>query len=142
MRTIIFKAKRIDTGAWVTGFYVCLKDPMHKREKHFIYEGYAESECLDTDEEQWSPDKVEVDPATVCQYTGEEDNTGECIFEGDIVEFNYYRKKRKGYVSYGLFGFIVENNLDIRNNLLHAMVMYQHACVIGNIHDNPEMVVK
>jgi len=66
MREILFKAKRLDNGAWVEGSLITYKD------------GTAFICC-----EDYIPDvlnKYEVDPSTVCQYTGLTDKNGKKIF--------------------------------------------------------------
>lgn len=55
-REILFKAKRLDNGDWVDGFYCCIGPA--GQEKHYIIPAYASAFY-----------GVEVDPATVCQYT-------------------------------------------------------------------------
>lgn len=51
----ICKAKRKDNNEWVEGYYVCLNG-----DRHFIYTGYAETDCG-----TYYPDCHEVIPETV-----------------------------------------------------------------------------
>lgn len=82
-----------------------------------------------------------INPSTVGQYTGLTDKNGEKIFEGDIVDFNI----RGDDESYGVVKYSVEetefylayDNLTLglgRNNYSWELE------VIGNIHDNPELL--
>jgi uncharacterized phage protein (TIGR01671 family) len=77
MREILFKAKRLSDGAWVEGYYI---GPVGVLDVHEI--------C---DIHDITGSRVEVDPSTVCQYTGLTDKNGKKIFEGDIVKTKYGR---------------------------------------------------
>lgn len=72
MREILFKAKRLDNGKWVEGSLLVYLDG-----DRFICCDNGVPDCLY---------KYEVDPATVCQYTGLTDKNGVNIFEGDICK--------------------------------------------------------
>lgn len=75
----LFKGKRKDNKEWVEGYYVRLYD-LKGHISHRIYIGFAETECGEL-----SPRWYEVDPDTLCEYSGETDSFGNQIFEGDIV---------------------------------------------------------
>lgn len=83
---------------------------------------------------------VEVIPETVSQYTGLTDKNGKKIFEGDIIERFWLGKKYIYRIDYDKYiaSFIGK---DIYG--LNFTTFDYDACefeVIGNIHDNPELL--
>ena len=99
----LFRAKRTDTGEWVEG--------------HLITDETDDSKCfigyvIGTDEDgiPHDLDVAQVEPSTICQYTGLSDNDGELIFENDIVDFLGHR----GIVKFecGSFGIAYEKHID------------------------------
>lgn len=63
MREILFKAKRKDNGEWVEGYYRADPD----LNMHFIcgWDYYLSENGLERE-----PFEYEIDPDTLCQYTG------------------------------------------------------------------------
>lgn len=137
MREILFRGKREDTGEWVCGFYVVLNNIEHR-----IYDGYAETDCGD-----YYPDAYSVDPVTVGQYTGLTDKNGKRIFEGDIVQYPIEQGNHRGTNLHKVifehrggsayFG-IVMNAIETWQFCLSVPSKLME--VIGNIHDNPELM--
>lgn len=141
MREILFRGKRIDNGEWCIGFYCQVADESDggARVKHVI--------VVPTFKTQIGFLMYEVDPSTIEQYTGLTDKNDKKIFEGDIVKYySSYSKKLTGesaVVCYGNFNctcckgvygwsFGRHEEGDIRNHMNYV--------VIGNIHDNPELL--
>lgn len=74
-KEILFKAKRISDGKWADGFYCCIGPA--GQEKHYIIPAYASAFY-----------GIEVDPYTVCKYTGLTDSDGKRVFDGDVLKFH------------------------------------------------------
>ena len=123
MRQILFKAKRLDNGECVDGFYCCIGPA--GQEKHYIIPEYASAFY-----------GVEVDPSTVCQYTGLTDKNGKKIFEGDIVrrETAYYGK-RNVYDEPVVWEDDIENDSFGEPYTSGYCIHGGNWEVIGNIHD-------
>ena len=73
MRDILFKAKRVDNGAWVEGYLF----------KSFTGVPYI---MVQFDHILNLCESYEVDENTICQYTGLTDENKDKIWENDIVE--------------------------------------------------------
>lgn len=76
MRTIKFKAKRLDNGEWVSG------DLSHSLVGKLNILGFVEEE----DGRMGFTGAYPIDPKTVCQFTGMKDREGNDIYEGDVLD--------------------------------------------------------
>lgn len=85
---------------------------------------------------QWEPSEHQVDTSTVGQYTGLTDKNGRKIFEGDIVVGNL------GTFAVGWSKetscFVTGENRRSRPCMNFGTMQYYE--VVGNIHDNPELL--
>ena len=72
MREILYKGKSIKTGQWIHGYF------FKTGEQCYILWGTKND----------IPNMIEVDPKTVCQYTGKNDKNGNKIFD------TYFNSKR------------------------------------------------
>ena len=138
MRKILFRGKRVGNGEWIYGYYVPVCFGRFPCKPAIV----PEPDGI------WEP--IAVKPETIGQYTGLTDKNGKKIFEGDILKIVHkyqspFDDDTKEYTdittdvvffddeglcfSYGNSPFlcVVDN----------VTAEYE---VIGNIHDNPEML--
>jgi uncharacterized phage protein (TIGR01671 family) len=119
MREILFRGKRSDNGNWICG-------SLFTR----VNEAYIIPLPIITS-------KSKVDPGTVGQFTGLFDKNGKKIFEGDVISCN----GKTGYVNYESGCFCVHEMGHSKNNPAIDIVMSINSVkVIGNIHDDPELL--
>lgn len=135
----LFKAKRIDNGEWVQGYYVKGLDVFTNcEEAHIIFEPntmfYSSGET-----DGW----YKVDLSTICQCTGLKDMNGNLIWENDVVKeittINFGSDKAK--VSW----IDSEWMLEWKTKCFYRKDMKFWTSekiieVIGNIFDNPELL--
>lgn len=136
MREILFRGKRIDNGEWVEGFLVVVG------KLYYILTGKVDIT------KGVAFERFEVIPSTVGQFTGLTDKDGVKIFEGDIVESKYTKKPY--LVCFGEYTYTDEYgdeqdacgwcNKDWDGYITALGSPYAWATVIGNIHDNPELL--
>jgi len=145
MREILFRGKRIDNGEWVKGYlFKTTGFKISQRTLDFCIQ------VIDDDLGHWS---FNVIPETVGQFTGLLDKNGVKIFEGDIIniERDYSIGIEEYYAriafSYGSFGFITKYDEKFElftsfGGLNDREEFSSTTSIIGNIHDNPELLTK
>lgn len=146
-REILFRGKRIDNGEWMIGYLA--------RRPISIQDGNYSPWYIDVPPEypnaEW--DIGNVDYYTIGQYTGLNDKNGKKIFEGDILSISnimdgigtYYFPPIK-------YPYNVEVKWDMCAWMWKTLGKYEYyitfpgawchyECeIIGNIHDNPELL--
>lgn len=133
-REILFRGKRKDNGEWICGdllqdvesgicaivSYVNLGGNIHDLSESCIFA---------------------VIPETVGQYTGLTDKNGTKIFEGDIVRYgdtiHEVAFEQRNGTAY--FGLVYSENETLPFGHYQDLRQIE---VIGNIHDNPELLKK
>ena len=129
MREILFRGKCFNTEEWVEG-YLGIEVPDELVIQQFSYDEYFKSNCID----QYS-----VKPETIGQYTGLTDKNGTKIFEGDICWFyggDYYSGLWEQWEQNAIVA-ITDMTDDEQTHYLNNA---EYCEVIGNIHDNPELL--
>lgn len=140
-REILFKAKRKDNGEWVEG---C---PMidYVSGQYFIHQnGNSVNESPKIGEEGCLRFLAfEIDPNTLCQYTGLTDKNGNKIWENDIVSAWSTGSHAIGKVTRRVDGLYFMYPA-YQNNELWVLCSNQEGKitveVIGNIFDNEELM--
>lgn len=120
MRTIKFKAKRLDNGEWVKG------DLVHSTS--YVGISYPSDEFSDV------PIVHRVDPETVCQFTGLSDCVSRDIWEHDLIHLAGFNYAVEVIWSEGYYAFMVvcENK---HSYCLHSVIKACRIERIGNKFD-------
>lgn len=149
MREILFRGKRKDDDKWAYGYLYIRNDGQYEIS---FYSKYFDSERFTYD----------VIPETVGQYIGLTDKNGKKIFEGDIVKTQPFSdkpysskakyKQHIGVVEYRIRHFknrFYEQDYeagwtvtisDYGKFTCYNWNEFFKCEVIGNIHDNPELL--
>lgn len=152
MREILFKAKQIDNSKWVEGYYYkmsettyCFKEDYERKpvpEHHYILQERMTDWGLPNQMIQ-----IEVDPETLCQFTGLCDKYGNKIWENDIVKTvsDVYAQVKFGLYTTGFAleecnqGFYVD--FSDETYLRHELGYWDDKVEVrGNIFDNRDLL--
>jgi len=135
MREIKFRAKRIDNGEMIEGYYG-IKGQGTDLEKHFIMISELQ---INTTLPFFYFNDIEVIPESVGQFTGLTDKNGKEIYEGDILLTS---GKLKSAIVFYEAGFYLECHR-YNGDLWYMPLNYgmlQNKEIIGNIYENPELI--
>ena len=149
-REILFRGKRIDNGLWEEGFYVHIPNGRCGNNEHLIQ----------TVKEEGTIGRLyNVDPETVGQFIGLTDKNGRKLFEGDLLNGFQYPFYRSESAEHNYFAEVIW----FVGNCAFGLYTHKHSTakvkgisagtadfiedfnsddweVIGNIHDNPELL--
>lgn len=139
MREILFKAKHKNWRElpeeewWVEGSYHHQTDYYGEScDKHYIIDG------TETDMEGYG-EHYEIDPETLCQYTGMVDKNGNRIWENDIVKHEVsdtigtVKWYQEDYVGWCVDDIVIDEQQ-------FTDEMWNECEVIGNVFGNPELM--
>lgn len=146
MRQIKFRAKGLIDGNWHYGSYVYTDDNKNNpfasepfKENHHIVQYYPGDWNLGG----WEP--IEVNPNTLGQFTSLKDKNGKEIYEGDVIAFNWRSSDGVDITDLlevrfirGVFAFLWDGDIDHEANIVSPT--HEWATVVGNIHDNPDLI--
>ncbi|MBQ2397459.1 MAG: hypothetical protein II304_10595 [Bacteroidales bacterium] len=152
MREILFRGKRVSNGEWVIGGIMKTFHPNYdyKNEEEFLSQK-PNCYCICANNKDFF-----VEQSSIGEFTGLTDKNGNKIFEGDIVKNDWCFLNGYSVVKFGQYkpldmndeyqqghlGFYLEHihETDKRTSRKDIMFFANKCEVIGNIHDNPELL--
>ena len=123
IENIKFKAKRLDNNTWVEGYFYA------ECGNTYIIEDRQSESMLNRNEAH------QVDPSTVCQFTGLKDRNGVEVYENDIVKSVDWEEKICN-IEYKDYGFCLCGKC-FREGIMPLFVAIDNCdiYVIGNKFD-------
>lgn len=161
IREVIFRGKMMDADGWVYGTFLKDGEPFKINPNYPLSNCYIVPETdLDNIKSKTSggayflqTTAFHVFPETVGQYTGLTDKNGKKIFEGDILRIarksdgtgRYYipplNYPVNVVVKWDMCAWMWETICDDKRYICFPEAWCHYECeVIGNIHDNPELM--
>ena len=151
-REILFKAKRKDNGEWVEGYYIyhirrtiCpIGDSVKPEDEQHV--------IMQDDFSDWNMPRgtlvYEIDPGTLCQFTGLTDKNGQKIWENDIISINAYSYDEPEDDYFGVVKYcekdacwVLKNNERFNEIICECFGSYTTQMINhGNIFDNPDLL--
>ena len=143
MKEILFRGKRVDNGEWIYGVPITDKATGDAYIITSTAGAYLRSEI-----NNMCATGFRAIPETVEPCTGLTDTNGTRIFEGDIVKITGFHTTAIAAVKYGSpsekstsWGWYFDDNHGHTYHLeSQAFCRDYNAIIIGNIHDNPELL--
>ena len=130
--TIKFRGKSADNVKWITGYYY-----------HECGNTYIVEDRQSLSETSRNVPYVVI-PETVGQFTGLFDKNGKEIYEGDIlhtVTFGFEPEEYTAIILYDNCRFQLSNGRNLFYFGQSDLTKMDDTIVIGNIYDNPELII-
>lgn len=138
-REILFRGKRIDNGEWVYGYYYhqIVRDSFNS-ENPILFE----KDFIRPIETIGIFESYEVIPETIGQFTGASDAeiNGREVFDGDIIQNCDTRRLQEVYYDEDRFAWYCRYLYDKQQIVSLRESLGNLNKVLGNIHDNPELL--